>query len=306
VLPGTPLYRDRERHGLRAGRDELTGAWRTVHAYDVDAVRPAPRSSVQRTLWDEASELTDAICARPREERASDGAAWAVLVHRDEPDDAVAAWLRDVLAVGGAVVAVASRARVRADRAAWLRALDRAGVPWGTFALLSPDEAPGARAWTSLGTVGAHRFQVERAWREGGRAIEVAGDGACRVPLRFACEAGPPPWADGLGDLAPQIVDSCRWWSAFRRCRDPRVLHVWPDRRVTPCWGGPAIGSVGDAHAALAEAGRALDRPGREPGTAPERCPLGKEGETGPQARSAAERWEVAAQAAWLFQEAAR
>lgn len=304
ILPGTPLHRDRERYGLRAGREEASGSWRTEHAYDVRSVRPAPRSSVHRVLWDEANELADAICGRPRTSRASDGAAWAAVLHGAEPDGAVAAWLREVLAVSGAVVVAGGS---RGDRTSWLRALEAAGVAWGTLAVLRGAEAPCGEAsstsFSSLGTAGEHRFDVRHGWHGGGGAIATDGAGACRVPLWFAADGDPPPPSEGLSTVPPQIVDSCRWWSGFRRCRDPRTLHVWPGGRVTPCWRGPAIGRVGDAYGALAARGLALERAALETGAPSGRCPLGAQDEVEPQTSSAAETWEVAAQMAWLFRE---
>jgi len=184
--------------------------------------------------------------------------------------------------------------------------LDAAGVPWGTLAVLSRGEAsaaPSSWSWTSLGTAGRHRFDVRRSWPDDGGAVAVDDSGACTVPLWFARDA-PPPRTEGLSRLAPQMVDSCRWWTAFRRCRDPRTLHAWPDGAVTPCWTGPALGRVGDAYGTLAARGRTLDAAGSRAGAPPGRCPLAREDEEAePHARAAAERWEIAAQVAWLFPE---
>jgi radical SAM superfamily enzyme YgiQ (UPF0313 family) len=304
VMPGTPLYRNRARHGIEVARDEISGAWRTYHGFPVESARPLGNSTADLALWEEANEVSDAICGRPRIV-ACDEAAWAIVLHADAPDGSLGAWLRQVLAVSGVVVVVsAARSCGAAEHAAWLRALEAEDVPWGTFALLSPEERASGRVLRALGMLGEHRFVIDPDWPANGCAIEAEDDGSCRVPLWFASEAGaPPPSAvDGVFAQAPQIVDACRWWSGWRRCSRPRVLHVWPDATVTPCWRGPTIGKVGDAHSALAARGLALG-PGDEgtDGAPGDRCPLARRGGEAPTMTFAAEALEVASQMSWHF-----
>lgn len=304
ALPGTPVYRERERHGLRVEREAGSGAWRTYHAYDVESVRPLESSSRHRALWEEASEIADAICGRPRPARASDDAAWAAVLHLGEADRSVAAWLREVLAVSGAVVVVNGSGPP--DAASWLRVLNEEEVPWGGFTLLAPERtaSDGSRVLRSLGTLGEHRFEVSPTWPAEVREVDVDEAGNCRVPVWFAADApAPPAGRAGVFAPSPQIADGCRWWSAWRRCRRPRVLHVWPGGTVTPCWRGPAIGAVGDAYRVLAARGEALG--GGQAASGPGACPLRREGEGGARVSAAAEAREVAAQAAWHFRRVA-
>lgn len=297
ALPGTPLYRDRARLGIRAFRERVGGSWRTRHAYDVDSVPPLPSSTAHVALWDEANELVDAICGRPRPERAAE-AAWAAVIHADRPTAAIAAWLAKVLAVSGAVVVVPD---VEADEEPWLRALADEAVPWGTFAILAP--AGGGRALRAVGTLGPHRFEILPAWPDPGGAVEVERSGACGVPLWFAGDSDVPPPVAGAGPFAaaPQVVDGCRWWSQWRRCRAPRVLHARADGTVSACWRGPALGRVGDGWARLAERAVAL---GAGRGVAGDRCPI-ECGAPDPAAAAAAEAWDVAARTSWLLRKEA-
>jgi radical SAM superfamily enzyme YgiQ (UPF0313 family) len=306
LYPGTPLHRDRERHGLDAGRDPISGSWRTRHAFDVHEVRPLASSLLHEQRWEEAEQIADALCGRPREAEASREAAWAIVVHGREPRRELVRWMRDALAVHGRIVVLGEEAP---DRAAWLRALSEEDVPFGALTTMSREELPGdAAVLRTHGGVGEHRFLLQARWREAGREIGVDRDGGCAVPLWIASGSRPPPARRGrVGPFAraPQIADACRFWSGWRRCREPRVLHVGPDAKVRPCWHGPSIGVVGDGLLELAARGRALgactsiEQRG-------DRCPLAggsvKESEV---ARSA-ERFEVAAKLAWLFRHVER
>lgn len=311
LFPGTPLYRDRERYGLEAKREPASGFWRTEHQYDVRSVLPLKNSMMHRERWDEAKQITDALCGRPASASACDGAAWAVVLHGGEPDAGVAAWLSQVLAVHGAVVAVETAPSCGpSDRARWLQVLNEAEVSWGLFSLLSPESmSDDSLVLRSLGTLGEHRFEIEAAWDSSGRAVEADEAGHCRVPVWVASGAKAPPPDDGSDAFwtpVPQIADSCRWWSGWRRCRHPRVLHVWPDSTVTSCWHGPAIGRVGDSYARLLARGQALS-PGADRAGAPavDRCPLGEETEESARKESATERYEVSAQISWLIRKEA-
>jgi radical SAM superfamily enzyme YgiQ (UPF0313 family) len=308
LLPGTPLYQDRERHGLRAGREAGSGLWQTRHAYDVHSVPPLKSSQLHALRWDEANLITDALCGRPQPARAGDDGAWAVVLHAAEPSPGVAAWLHQVLAVQGAVVVVNAAGPCHPeDHASWLRILNQARVPWGLLALLSLERATeGLRVLRSLGTLGEHRFEVDARWESSGRSVDVDQAGNCRVPIWVASAAPSPPTADGEPALlrpTPQIADGCRWWSGWRRCRHPRVLHASPHSTVRPCWHGPAIGRVGDPYGDLVARGRALGR-GAPAGTAwpSDRCPLAGSQE-GSEASKVAEEHEVAAQLSWLLRQ---
>ncbi len=306
VLPGTPLYLERERHRLQAGRHAASGEWQTRHAYDVRSVRPLRNSSVHQSRWEEANRISDALCGRPRSAGEGDGAAQAVVIHGEDPDARLAAWLPKVLAVQGTVIVVSGRRpRGPSDRDSWIGALDRAGASWGLLALLSPETTPGRPGvLRSLGADGQHRFEIRTRWAPGRCAIQADRDGNCRVPIWVAsASAAPPPAAaaNGLWPPTPQIADGCRWWSGWRRCRHPRVLHAWADSAVRACWSGPAIGVVGDTYADLLARGGALGRRAEGRGQpAVDRCPLEGGSEDG-SAAPGAEAYEVGAEMEWLF-----
>lgn len=306
VFPGTPLYADRERHGLGVERDASSWAWRTRHAYAVDSVAPLRSSHVHLERWEEARLLADALCGRPPPAPSAGGGAWAVVLHGGEPGGALARWLRDVLEVHGTVVLLCgARARSDSKLEAWQRAMNSAAVPYGVFALLSREgrAAHGAEIYRSRGTRGEHRFEVHSRWPAGLRGIALDRGGCGRVPVWIASRArrGPPalPRVARLLSSTLQVADGCRWWSGWRRCRRPRVLHVWPDGVVTPCWGGEAIGSVGDAYRDLARRGEALCGPAQSRGS--DACPLGAPGGPDASTASASEWCEAAGQAAWLL-----
>jgi anaerobic magnesium-protoporphyrin IX monomethyl ester cyclase len=308
LYPGTPLYRDRARHGLDAGRDPISGSWRTRHAYDVQAVLPLATSLLHQQRWEEAEQIADALCGRPGDGDASDGGAWAIVVHGREPRADLVRWLRDALVVHGRVVVLGGEEPP--DRGAWLGALAAEGVAFGGLTTLSRERARGGGAvLRTHGGLGDHRFDVQARWPRAPRAIRADADGGCAVPLWIASGADDPPHPRrrvGPFSRAPQIADGCRFWSGWRRCRDPRVLHVGPGKEVRPCWHGPSIGEVGDDYGALAARARALGGPHAGGDPRRDRCPLAgrsvEESGTG----GAAERYEVAAKLAWLFHHADR
>jgi radical SAM superfamily enzyme YgiQ (UPF0313 family) len=302
AFPGTPLFRDGERYGIRVERQAHSGRWRTIHAYDVGSVPPLESSMTRAARWEEANQIADALCGRPRPEGATDDVAWAVVLHAGAPDPEVSAWLAAVLPVHGTLVVVNAEGPCGpSDLADWLRFADGMGVPLGLVAVLAREDAPGGRlVLRSAGTLGDHRFEIGAPWSS---TVESDRSGNCRVPIWIGSAATVPPspaGADGPFAPVPQIADGCRWWSGWRRCRQPRVLHVWSDSTVTPCWNGPALGRVGDGYAELAARGAAL-RPAAAPARQPDRCPQAREGEEDRRAASAAETYEVAAQLCWLL-----
>ncbi len=305
VYPGSPLHRDRERHGLGAWRDASSRAWRTRHAYPVMSVAPLKSSNLHVLRWDEAHLLADALCGRPRS-HAPGGAAWAVVLHGGEPGAVLARWLRDVLEVNGALIGIRdSRARADSELDTWLRAMNDAAVPYGLFALLSPEGRPseGTVAFRSRGTLGDHLFELHPRWAGSLREISADRKGGCRVPIWIASGAahGPPAVRPPRHQLSliPQIADGCRWWSGWRRCRRPRVLHVTAEGEVRPCWNGVAIGRVGDAYRSLARRGESLGPLARDRGG--DACPLRAPGDRCASTGIAPERYEAAAQLAWLL-----
>lgn len=302
LFPGTPLHAEGGRHGLRAGRVPGSLRWETRHAYDVRVVRPLRTSLLHAQRWEEAEQIADALCGRPRPAQAGGDGAWAVVLHGSAPEAAVARWISGVLAVYGAVVVVNPGGEV--PEVAWLRVLDETAVPWGLFAPLSGEAGSDGRiVLRSRGTLGAHRIEIAPAWRAV-RGIEVDDEGACLVPLWIASASpAPPPPADRRADPlspTPQVADGCRWWSGWRRCQRPRVLHVSADGTVRPCWNGPAIGRVGDSYRELARRGAALGSARRTRGSRRDRCPLARE-PPGRRGSAAAERYDLTAQLEWLL-----
>lgn len=301
VIPGTPLHRDRLRHGLDAGRDPVSREWRTSHAYDVGSIPPLKNSLGHPQCRQEANEIADALCGRDRPVRAAEDAPWAAVIHADEPHEGAASWLARILAVQGVVVAVGTRPWDETVRAGWVRVFEEARVPYGVLALLSRErDQDGAPVLRSLGRTGSHRFELRASWRSDDHRIEVDETGHCRVPVWIASRPGARPPTRGGGSFAapiPQIADGCRWWSGWRRCRRPRVLHVGADLAVRPCWHGPVIGTVGEAFGDLVARAGAL---GRRAGPGGDRCPIAGPGERA-RASAALRRHEVAAQVSWLL-----
>lgn len=297
VLPGTPLHAERERQGLDASRHPVTGRWRTLHAYDVESVEPLGNSTVQLERSAEAERLSDALCGRPRAADADDRAPWAAVLHADRPDPAILGWLAGLLAVPATLVVMTSLREREEECEAWEREVARSGMSVRHLALLGPEDRIDGRAGlVSSATRGRHRVDIQEHWgtRAGGVAADRAGN--FQVPMWIASLASAPPSApgEGLGLAIPQIADGCRWWGGWRRCRQPRVIHVRPDRSVHSCWNGPSIGRVGDSFPALLERGRSLGaeaRDWREDG-----CPLGPPGPDAAEAESL----EIASQLSWL------
>ncbi len=276
LLPGTPLFATRHQHGLQAGRDPRSGRWLTRHAFDVRSV-PRLRGSVQsaKAIHD-ARQITEALCGYARPELRSEDSAWAVVLHDRDPDDEVAAWVSTVLAVHGTVVVTSTRRRLeQGDLHAWLAALQRARAPWGLVAVMSRSRsrAP-VEVFHALSNGGAvHEVRIADSWRAAGKGLASDSLGQCRVPLWLASRAGAPPPRRRVHPIelpTPQIADACRW-SGDQRCARPGVLHVWPEGRVTACWGGPTLGTVGDGYPALAARGLELTRAAGAHGT---NCPI--------------------------------
>ncbi len=306
AFPGTPLHADRERHGIRVERHAASKAWRTHHRYAVDSVAPLKSSNLHVQRFDEARLLSDALCGRPRSAQASSGgAAWAVILHEVEPGQALARWLREVLEVHGALVAFGEgKGADGLELEAWQRALNDAAVPYGVFALLSRwgRTSGGAVTYRARGTRGEHRFVIHRHWPERGRAMAADSSGGWRVPVWVASGAARAPPGFPLGERSlstiPQIADGCRWWSGWRRCHRPRVLHVTAAGEVTPCWNGATLGSVGDAYRGLARRARALSPAALD--RVRDACPLAAQGRLAATAMPL-EQLEAVAQVAWLL-----
>ncbi len=271
----------------------------------MESVPHLPTSVRHAQRWDEASQIADALCGRDRPARR-EGGPWAALIHADAPDAGTAEWLARILPVHGAVVAVGTGPRQAGDRARWARALDRARVPYGLLAVLSPERgARGALRLRSVGRAGGHLFELRTAWRPREHRIEPDAAGHCRVPVWLASDPrSAPPAGDRAGaSRTPQIADGCRWWAGWRRCRRPRVLHVAADLTLTPCWNGPAIGRLGDALGEVLARAAALGGSSATPSS--DRCPLDGGG-TRARAAAAARRLEVVSQVAWVLQWGAR
>ncbi len=272
AMPGTPLHGELHRHGLAAGRDPVSRAWVTRHAYDVGEVAPGPRSSARRDRAEGWLRVVDALCGRPRQAGEAPTAAWAVVVHGRPPDAALAGWIGSVLAVGGLVVVLAAEEAGPEAWDAWAGALFAAGAPHGPLHVLSPagHRAEGV-AYRSVGPSAPHRVLLSTAWPAKGPALEVARDGRCLARLWLGGDAAAslPPGPPGAGPV-PHLADGCRWWTGWPRCVGAGVLHVRPDGAVAACWSGPPLGAVGDDLPALQARAAALVRgPGRGA------CPLG-------------------------------
>jgi hypothetical protein len=264
----------------------------------VEAVEPLGNSTVQVERFLEAERISDALCGRPRLADADDRAPWAAVLHADAPEAGTLRWLAGVLAVPATLVVVTAGT---GKEESWEREVTRSGLSARDLALLEPLELPdGGIRFTAHATRGSHRVDVQARWDAsvGGPVADEAGN--CRIPAWIASRSSVPPSAPGAGDLGrpvPQIADGCRWWNGWRRCRQPRVLHVGRDGSVRPCWDGPAIGRVGDPFADLLARGRTLgggaaaDRDWRDDG-----CPMGGSWP------GAAEReaLEIASQLSWL------
>lgn len=288
IMPGTPLYEDRGRFGLRAGRDPATLAWRTDHAFDVEASGPVPRSTIFDTNLRDAQRVVDALCGRcpgpPGE------AVWAVVAHGVGPVPEFTRWVGQVLAIGGVLLILDSpepgaepwRGRIAAD-----------GVPYGTCRILGPDSEGGGYIAELFASSRSHRFTFLTQW-DRARAeapFEVDAVGACRVSIGIASSPNFDPRCLDGGEvpfLGPglQVADACRWRPGTARCRAPRVLHAFQGGAVRPCWNGPRIGTIGDTLPDLLQAARRL------PGT----CPLGGSGSA-----QALGELDLASQLSWLF-----
>jgi radical SAM superfamily enzyme YgiQ (UPF0313 family) len=299
LMPGTPLHDERARHGLDASRHPVTGRWRTLHAYDVEAVEPLWNSTIQLERSVEAERICDALCGRPRTADADDRSPWAAVIHADAPDAATLGWLAGILAVPATVVVVTSRRGSPETCEDWERAVARSGLSVRHLALLDPEDSRGAgMRFATKATRGRHRVEIQGRWDAGagGPAADPSGD--FRVPVWIASRADAPPSAPGgsLGQAVPQVADGCRWWDGWRRCRQPRVLHVGPEGSVRPCWNGPPIGKIGDPFAVLVARGRALGETAGEGDWRVDWCPLG----TPVPGAAEAESLELASQLSWL------
>lgn len=298
VLPGTPLHADRRRHGLDAGRDRVTGRWSTAHAHDVAAIESLPNSSLHAERRAEAERLADALCGRPRKADADERAPWAAVIHAGSPDGATLAWLAGLLAVPASLVVVAPGRVDEEAREAWERAVVRAGIPLRHLSVLERTDLPdGGMRLRVRANPASHEVDVQAAWDPGAGGPRADGAGNFRLPMWIGSGAVAAPAApDGRAGFAvPQIADGCRWWSGWRRCRQPRVLHVGGDGVVRPCWNGPPIGRVGDPYAGILARGMSLGT-GTAVDWAKDGCPMGA---SGPGA-TVAETLDLASQLAWL------
>lgn len=291
LMPGTPLYEERRRFGLDAGRDPATQVWHTTHAFDVEASGPVTATSLFERNWRDAQVLADALCGRNPDGAPSSVSARAVVAHGLGPTPAFARWVSKVLAMGGVLVVLDSP---DSEAASWRSVLAAEGVPHGICRILRPGPGPGTFRADILGSTAAHRITFLTEWdRAAAEApVDVDAQGVCRMTIGVASSAGFDPSRLAPGEEVPflgpglQVADACRWRPESPRCRSPRVLHAFADGTVRPCWNGPRIGAVGDSLYDLLAAA----------GNLPEVCPLG-----GTDAAAWVNDFDLASQMAWLF-----
>jgi radical SAM superfamily enzyme YgiQ (UPF0313 family) len=254
VAPGTPMYEGRRVLGLEAFRDPRTAIWRTIHAFDVDKVRPLANSHLHGVKWSGAQALSDALCGRSGSGDRAESVA-SVVIHGHRRSSRLGEWLRRVLAINGLVVAFEDS---RAEAEEWRGFLTEYRVPFGDVCGLFPAASGRPASFDVLSGTGEHQVRlVSSCSVDLARApVEVDEAGNCAISIWLASAPDartelPAGWECPLVGPGLQVADSCRIGTDSPRCRHPRVLHVDSEGNLRACWQGPILGAVGDRPTAI-------------------------------------------------------
>jgi len=105
LFPGTPLWDTHARYGLGCSRNQIGLPVTTEYAYDVSSLRPPPKCTLETDARLVGVLAGDAIndCEAPS---ASRGSISTAVIEAEELTADTAAWLREILAVGGIVLQI--------------------------------------------------------------------------------------------------------------------------------------------------------------------------------------------------------
>ncbi len=311
VFPGTPLWDTHGRYGIECSLDPMGLPTTHRYAYDVTSVRPRPKCSLEQDAQTVKLLTTDALHACEAGP-AKEGSFSAVAVDAPELSASTAAWLAQVLGVGGLVIQVyprqtrnAAKMRLYDDRCT----LGNALAPARYHVQLQPKEPakgpgeePGERWRISCAGVDLYsRHKPELVtlrvsdgpaplldWLKG---IPTAA-GVCEVSdilrepselIRFLGEVG----EEGIGarlrrmPIPPDFKYAGRWLPGKAPCLALTRIEVDSQGQVRTCRHGAPIGAVGDSRESLAQRLGELARAAEErrgcqacPNTDCPRCPF--------------------------------
>lgn len=112
VFPGTPLWETRQRYGIECTTDEIGLPATSDYAYDVRALKPGPKSALEQDAHLVRLLAIDALWSCDASLTGERGTRTAV-IERDRLWPQTAAWLRDVLSIGGTVLQIYPAANAR-------------------------------------------------------------------------------------------------------------------------------------------------------------------------------------------------
>lgn len=276
VFPGTPLWDTHPRYGIGCEINLMGLATTTQYAYDLTKLRPRPKCSLEQDAHLVRLLALGSLhaCAGPSEEG---GISTAVLTSGELRQPA-AAWLAEVLDVGGTLVQVyppltrrAEVERIQEDRCTFAEFM----VPGRHHVQLLPRKGSnGCRRW-SVASAGVdlyrrHKPQLVSIATDDGAAPyrewlrrKAAGCDICDVTrllqrpheiLRTMNAAGD----DTVGELlrrmppAPAVAYPGRWLGSRAPCLALTRIEVDAEGNIRPCRQAEPIGTVGDDRATLA------------------------------------------------------
>lgn len=285
VFPGTPLWEARARWGLDGPLDSMGLPSTTGYAYDVSRLRPGPKCALAadaERIRDLAAEaMFDCEVSSP-----ATGGVRAVVLDSETLGGATAAWLREVLDVGGTVVQVYAplkprerEGRLRRDREEMAGHL----VPARHYLQVERRRGRGGVIRHVVACAGVDLYRRHRprlvsfssaddssawyAWLRGA-AIPVQVSEISPSLLQSAefsdlakkIDAEPDPSPLQRMSLPPRLRSCGRWLKGDPSCRALHRLDVDDRGTVRCCRSADPAGRVGDAKEKLARSFAAMAR----------------------------------------------
>ncbi|MCP5048618.1 MAG: radical SAM protein [bacterium] len=282
VLPEAPIFFNYEKLGMKLVKLDNQVFYRTVHPYDPDIIKPAPRSHVEDAAVKEGGWSLKSMAFSPltASNKEPGGFFTKLILWADTVPKELVVWLQDNLAVNGSFIQVYSNldSALRHHRDNWENLVN----------YISPTlirncfyESPGTGDTLKLIPYQTH-FHREQL----GIAINLVNTKTALLT--------PAPGIDPVHTIAmdrekedvlqchgfldrlaqndnrvedlfnapliPYISSLCRWEGKTPNCNTLETVIVDADQNVLTCWNGSPIGKVGMPFGQLMENLRAIHR----------------------------------------------
>lgn len=276
AYPGTPLWENCDRYNIGRSFNSLGLPVTYKYAYDVTTLRPRPKCSLEDETQHIRLLVADALCACSARS-AVDSEIRLVILYAPKLHDQTAAWLAQILGIGGLVVQVypalkrsEETGRLYSDRMVLYEKL----IPARHHVQLLPGHSNGKHqrwriACWSIDLFVKHKPQLQFLagqngagplidWIEGTRAscewCEVCDylDQPAEL-ISFLEESGKDKIAQRLRRLPvpPRLKYPGRWFKGPAPCHSLTRIEIDSQGTIRSCHQGDPIGKVGDSRKKL-------------------------------------------------------